>query len=135
MSWEYNQYLAHHGIKGQRWGIRRYQKEDGTLTEEGRKRYSEELNKTISKYDESIKNNQKELSHPETFDDDPEMLDLISIEMDWKEVTKSGMQEVNKLIKSKRSVKVSDIDEFLKTIGNEEVAIEINRIRKLMEKG
>lgn len=31
--------LAHHGIKGQRWGIRRYQNEDGSWTEAGRKRY------------------------------------------------------------------------------------------------
>lgn len=31
--------LFHHGIKGQRWGIRRYQNEDGTLTEAGRERY------------------------------------------------------------------------------------------------
>ena len=30
----------HHGIKGQRWGIRRYQNEDGTLTEAGKARYS-----------------------------------------------------------------------------------------------
>ena len=28
-------YLAHHGIKGQKWGIRRYQNPDGSLTEEG----------------------------------------------------------------------------------------------------
>lgn len=34
-----SQYLAHHGIKGQKWGIRRYQNEDGTLTEAGKKRY------------------------------------------------------------------------------------------------
>lgn len=31
--------LYHHGIKGQRWGIRRYQNDDGTLTAEGKKRY------------------------------------------------------------------------------------------------
>ena len=31
-------YLAHHGILGQKWGVRRYQNEDGTLTEEGRRR-------------------------------------------------------------------------------------------------
>ena len=36
-------YLVHHGIKGQRWGIRRYQNEDGTLTEAGRKRYLKDL--------------------------------------------------------------------------------------------
>ena len=30
--------LCHHGIKGQRWGIRRYQNPDGTYTEAGLKR-------------------------------------------------------------------------------------------------
>ena len=32
--------LCHWGIKGQKWGIRRYQNEDGTLTPEGEKRYN-----------------------------------------------------------------------------------------------
>jgi len=36
---EIGEYLAHHGIKGQRWGIRRFQNEDGSLTAEGKKRY------------------------------------------------------------------------------------------------
>lgn len=31
--------LTHYGILGQKWGIRRYQNEDGTLTEAGKKRY------------------------------------------------------------------------------------------------
>jgi len=31
--------LTHHGIKGQKWGIRRYQNPDGTLTEAGKQRY------------------------------------------------------------------------------------------------
>lgn len=31
--------LAHYGIEGQKWGVRRYQNEDGTLTEEGKRRY------------------------------------------------------------------------------------------------
>lgn len=31
--------IQHSGIKGQRWGIRRFQNEDGTLTERGKKRY------------------------------------------------------------------------------------------------
>jgi hypothetical protein len=32
-------YLEHHGIKGMRWGVRRYQNEDGSLTEAGRRHY------------------------------------------------------------------------------------------------
>lgn len=36
---ETSQELQHWGIKGQKWGIRRYQNPDGTLTEAGKKRY------------------------------------------------------------------------------------------------
>lgn len=37
--------LQHHGIKGQRWGIRRYQRKDGSLTPAGQKRYDKEMEK------------------------------------------------------------------------------------------
>lgn len=35
--------LMHYGIKGQKWGIRRFQNEDGTLTPAGRKKYKLEI--------------------------------------------------------------------------------------------
>ena len=42
--------LTHHGIKGQKWGIRRFQRKDGSLTNAGKKRYYDtpELNKKKS---------------------------------------------------------------------------------------
>lgn len=35
--------LYHHGIPGMKWGVRRYQNEDGTLTAAGKKRYGTNL--------------------------------------------------------------------------------------------
>ena len=40
----YELYLAHHGILGQKWGIRRYQNPDGSLTAAGKLRYAPDGN-------------------------------------------------------------------------------------------
>ena len=35
-------FIAHHGIKGQKWGVRRFQNADGSLTKAGKERYNEQ---------------------------------------------------------------------------------------------
>lgn len=49
-------YLMHHGILGQKWGVRRYQNSDGSLTDEGRKRYLKEGSEERSKVDKAAAN-------------------------------------------------------------------------------
>lgn len=57
--------LYHHGVKGMRWGIRRYQNKDGTLTAYGKKRYAKELGKLqaekkrVKQYEQTAKKMQK----------------------------------------------------------------------------
>lgn len=41
--------LTHWGILGMKWGVRRYQNTDGTLTEAGKKRYAKEINRNNMK--------------------------------------------------------------------------------------
>ena len=45
----YSDELFHFGIKGQRWGIRRYQNPDGTLTAAGKARYGTDVERMAAK--------------------------------------------------------------------------------------
>lgn len=46
----YEDYLMHHGIKGQKWGVRRFQNPDGSLTAKGMKRYNRYAKKDAKKW-------------------------------------------------------------------------------------
>ena len=92
----YSDELCHHGIKGQKWGERRYQYEDGSLTPEGKKRYLNSdgtLNKkgekvlkkiyskgnysSLNSYNERIKNRKDAIP---------------KFERDLKDIEKNGMK-------------------------------------------
>ena len=61
--------LQHHGILGMKWGIRRYQNEDGSLTSAGRKRYSDtETIKTKSGESLTIARKRSKRTDEENFD-------------------------------------------------------------------
>ncbi len=54
---EYPSYLIHYGIQGQKWGVRRFQNEDGTYTSEGLERRRSSLSDNQIKKFESGKKN------------------------------------------------------------------------------
>lgn len=79
--------LAHHGIKGQRWGVRRFQNEDGTLTAAGRKKYGSKDNYEV---EQLKKKKVKDLSNDE--------LRKIAERKQLEKAVKSGDAETKRLL-------------------------------------
>jgi hypothetical protein len=67
----HDNYLIHYGIKGQIHGIRRFQNEDGTLTEEGKRRYGyydrEDGSKDYKRLQKDAANDAKEYARAKAF--------------------------------------------------------------------
>lgn len=63
MSYDY--YLIHHGIKGMKWGVRRYQNPDGSLTLAGQRRLEKKDAKWAKKnYGKIYKQTYKQIKKP-----------------------------------------------------------------------
>ncbi len=54
-----SEFLSHHGIKGMRWGVRRFQNADGSLTAAGRRRYDVDVDKAKQRVESAKKDRQK----------------------------------------------------------------------------
>lgn len=118
-------YLIHYGIKGQKWGIRNYQNPDGTLTEEGRMRYGQSHEFSISNDDKNRAKHILENIIKNNTDGDPELeelelMDLItSKSVDYYNsigVSQSNKKEIARHNKSIKNIenKINDKEKNIK---------------------
>ena len=115
MGWS-DDYLEHHGILGQKWGVRRFQNPDGSLTEKGRRRYYQEegrnyLNKYVdykSEYEDTSEGKAKLKAYEKAYDkayDTDDWTDFAKIEKDFH--ASGARYAANKMLKEYGSEKFS----------------------------
>lgn len=102
----FDDHLVHWGIKGQKWGIRRYQNKDGTLTPAGKKRYAQEMAK-LKKEEKILKNKQRTQAQLDKLDAKRKEIDAM----------KKGKPLPKEPSKSKKTLKDMSDDE-LRTVVN-----------------
>lgn len=61
--------LQHHGIKGQKWGVRRYQNKDGSLTNAGKQRQASTKESVKDLSDDELRKRIKRLQDEKTYKD------------------------------------------------------------------
>lgn len=114
-------YLAHHGILGQKWGIRRFQNPDGSLTAEGKLRYNPDgTKKTRAERKEATKKyNQKKaaLNKARKAKADSEK---------QKKLEKEYQEKKTQVLKSG---KASEVAKYKGQMTNQELSDALNRIR------
>lgn len=80
--------LYHHGTKGMKWGVRRYQNKDGSLTPAGIKRYNREVQK-LKDREASIKAKEKAKKYQDKLDKKKSELDEREAALKGKPASKS----------------------------------------------
>ena len=85
--------LYHHGVKGMKWGVRRYQNKDGSLTPAGKKRYSLKDSEERASRQADVKN-RRTLSTA----DIQKKIERLKLERQFKNLTEEDISPGKKLV-------------------------------------
>ena len=88
-------YLEHHGVLGQKWGVRRYQNKDGSLTNAGKKRQESDASEAHPDYTRAhSKKSVKNMSDSEL----QKVNNRLNMERNYKNLTKKEVSAGKKFV-------------------------------------
>ena len=115
--------VEHSGIKGMKWGVRRYQNPDGTLTAAGKKRYNQELSK-VRAAEKTLKNKQATKAKLDQLEERKRA--VAEGEQEFETVAGRTRGEPKSESKTKSPTKAKEPS--IKDMTNEEIQAKIDRI-------
>lgn len=132
----HSDYLAHSGTKGMRWGQRRYQNYDGSLTPEGRKRYGIGESRETKRAKKQVEKAKAKAAKERAKNNSKKKADIQKAQEEKQKRMEYLRDHPNKIYKYRKELTQDDVDQIMQKVKFDQSlkAIRKNEIDKGMKK-
>lgn len=142
-----NDELMHYGVKGMKWGVRRYQNEDGSLTPAGKKKYrsidirsamarrsNEKIDKSFNKWHENDRKKSNAIDLGKKANADRMTYEGNRSDKSLKKAYKQSNKEYRKALRSNTTYRKGDIRQQVGRDASRKYLNEAKRVKKQLDK-